>query len=326
MRGSIPSFSRTLFHSFAMLGSLIITTESAEACSSCGCTLSSEWDSQGLTSASGFRLDLRYDYLDQSQLRSGTGTVNRSDYPLPAEREIEDDTTNRYTTLSLDYSPTKTWGVNLQLPYIDRTHTTVPEGETEISSSKTTGLGDVRVIGRFQGFNDAHNWGLQLGLKLPTGAIHDTFRDGTAMGELLDRGLQSGTGTTDVLLGVYHFDSLSDNWDYFAQGMLQQPLNSAEHYRIGTAININAGVRYMAYSRVTPQFQINAKMSERDRGEQADSANSGGTLAYFSPGLSVNITPKLSTYGFVQIPLYQDVNGLQLAPRYTASIGLHYSL
>ena len=49
----------------------------ALACASCACSLSSDWESQGLTSGPGWRLDLRHDYINQSELRSGSGKVDR---------------------------------------------------------------------------------------------------------------------------------------------------------------------------------------------------------------------------------------------------------
>jgi hypothetical protein len=39
----------------------------------------------------------------------------------------------------------------------------------------------------------------------------------------------------------------------------------------------------------------------------------------------VPISKKASLYGFVQLPVYQNANGVQLAPRYTASVGMHYT-
>src|SRR6476620_10701035 len=117
----------------AVLGALVLSPSAAFACSSCGCTLSSDWDSQGFATQSGFRVDLRYDYIDQSQLRSGTDAVDRDDVPLPQEREIELETINRYTTLGLDYSPDADWGVNVQVPYTNRSHSTFAEGETTLS-------------------------------------------------------------------------------------------------------------------------------------------------------------------------------------------------
>lgn len=47
---------------------------------------------------------------------------------------------------------------------------------------------------------------------------------------------------------------------------------------------------------------------------------------HISPGVTVALTRNLNAYGFFQVPIYQRVNGLQIQPRYTVSIGLHYSL
>ena len=303
---------------------LILAASNSLACSSCGCTLSSDWDSQGYAATPGLRFDLRYDYLDQAQLRSGAGKVARSSLELPNEREVEQDTRNQYTTLGFDYSASQDWGVNLQLPYIERSHSSIAPGDTTPSSSKTGNLGDVRILARYQGWSD--KLGLQFGLKLPTGSFHDSFSAGPQRGMPLDRGLQAGSGTTDLLLGLYHFDALSQNWDYFAQGLLQQPLAARDGYQPGTSLNLNAGLRYLASESVIPQLQLNAKTSSRDRGANADSDNSGGSVLYLSPGVTISVNRKIKLFGFLQAPLYQNVNGLQLAPRYTFSMGVRYAL
>lgn len=309
----------------AVIGALSLSPPAALACSSCGCTLSSDWDSQGFATQSGFRVDLRYDYIDQSQLRSGTDAVDRSEIPLPQDREIEDSTINRYTTLGLDYSPNADWGVNVQVPYSNRSHSTFAEGETTLSSSHSSSIADVRVLARYQGFSPQHDTGIQFGLKLPTGSHDVRFATGTEAGNPLDRGLQPGSGTTDLLLGAYTFGTLNQNFDWFGQGLLQVALDSSDDYRTGASVNVNAGIRYMAHPRVTPQLQFNLRTQQRDGGEEADVDNSGGTLLDLSPGLSVEITQGLHAYGFVQVPLYQRVNGFQLAPHWTASVGLHYA-
>ncbi|WP_424193522.1 TonB-dependent receptor [Ampullimonas aquatilis] len=298
----------------------------ANACSSCGCTLSSDWDSQGYTVKPGMRFDLRYDYLNQNQLRTGTGKVDRGAITYPADREIEEGTRNQYLTLGFDYNPNQDWGINIQIPYIHRPHSTITENETDVSTSKTTGLGDIRVVGRYQGFVDEKNVGIQFGLKLATGSIHDTFKTGPEAGNPLDRGLQTGTGTTDLLLGLYHFGVLNQSWDYFAQGMLQFAINERESYKPGTSLNLNGGFRYLLNDTVVPQIQVNAKTGKRDSGDNADRDNSGGTLVYLSPGVTVSVTKDLKAFGFIQLPVYQNVNGYQLAPRYTFSLGLRYSM
>jgi len=312
-----------------LYGVALVVPLTAQACSSCGCTLSSEWESQGLSSASGLKLDLRYDYLNQSQLRSGSGKVNRANYPIGAAgREIEIGTINRYTTLGIDYAPNADWGINVQIPYIDRSHSTYGEDAadaTESSASHTRSLGDMKVIGRYQGFAERKNFGVQVGMKLPTGSHGRNFNAGLSAGKLLDRGLQPGSDSTDLLLGLYHFDALSQNCDYFAQGMVQTPVATQDGFRPGTSLNLNLGLRYMALGNIQPQLQINARTVAHDSGAQADRPNSGGNLAYFSPGVTVGVTRQTKLYGFVQLPIYQYVNGFQLAPRWTASVGANFS-
>jgi hypothetical protein len=308
-----------------LLGGAISASQTSFACSSCGCALSSDWASQGFGAASGFNVDLRYDYFNQNQLRSGTSTVDRGSI-FPAEREIQQETINRNYTLTLDYSPNADWGINLQIPYFDRFHTTVIDGDTDVSTSHTKSLGDLRVLGRYQGFSHDHSSGVQFGLKFATGSFHNNFIDGPQADTPLDRGLQPGTGTTDLLVGGYNFGALSRNWDYFAQALLQQPLNSREDFRPGTGLNVNAGLRYVANERFTPQIQLNLRAERRESGANADVENSGATLLYLSPGVTVHVTHNLHVYGFFQMPVYQRVNGFQIEPRYTVSAGLHYSM
>ncbi|HEX5393771.1 MAG TPA: hypothetical protein VFW68_10835 [Rhodocyclaceae bacterium] len=322
------------------LGAALCTlSATAFACASCGCTLSSDWESQGFTTQPGLKLDVRYDYLNQNQLRHNTGTIssaaasqltNSNGNPL----EVEKYTRNNYLTVGFDYTFNADWGVNVQLPYIMRSHSTLgvgsdgttPVGDGGSYNSQTSNLGDVKVIGRFQGFTEQHNVGVMAGLKLPTGShtLTGTSTDPNSPGAsaIIDRGLQPGTGTTDLILGVYTFDAINKNWDYFAQATVQTALGSKDQYKPGTGYNANVGVRYVGLESVVPQIQINARYVEHDMGANADQISTGGTLVYLSPGVVVPVSEKASVYGFVQLPIYQNVRGVQLTPHYTASLGV----
>jgi hypothetical protein len=270
-------------------------------------------------------MDLRYDYFNQNQLRNGTGTVDRGSITFPTDREIQQKTVNKNYTLALDYSGASNFGVTVLIPYFDRFHTTVAAGDTDVSTSHSRSIGDVRVIGRYHGLFGDHGTGVQFGAKLPTGAFQNNFIDGPQAGQPLDRGLQPGTGTTDLLLGIYHFGALSRNWDYFAMALLQQPLNSRDEFKPGTGINANFGVRYVANETIVPHLQINIRNEKRDSGTNADVDNSGATLAYLSPGVTVSVSKQAKIYGFVQIPIYQRVNGLAIEARTSVSVGIHYA-
>ncbi len=296
----------------------------ALACSACGCTLSSDWASQGLASSGGWRGDVRFDYFDQDQLRSGTDSVSRSSLDVPNENEIQQYTINRNYSFDLDYSPNKDWGVNFALPWFDRSHATIAAGDTAVSTSHDTGIGDLRILGRYTGFDAQRSTGFEFGLKLPTGMFGSDFRTGPQSGQPLDRGVQLGTGTTDLLLGIYTFGSFAPDWGYFGQALLTQPLDSREDFRPGTGINLNFGTRYTASPTFEPQVQINARFEKRESGANADVENSGASLIYISPGFNWNISRRFSAYAFVQAPIYQRVNGLQIEATWLASVGLHY--
>jgi hypothetical protein len=312
----------------AVLAGLALSTlllpGALDACSSCGCYLSSDWAAQGFVAGSGFRLDLRFDYFNQDQMRSGTGAADEADTSIPSDHEVQRNTINRNYTLVLDYSPSPEWGISVHVPFYDRYHTAFAEGDTEYSTSDFNRLGDLRIVGRYQGFSSNHSTGVQVGLKLATGAIHEEFIAGPEAGEPLDRGLQPGTGTTDLLVGVYHFGALGPRWNYFAQAFVQQPLSSRDDFKPGTGLNVNLGLRYLATAAVVPQVQLNLRAEKRESGANADVENSGATLAYLGPGLSIDVARGLQIYGFFQVPVYQNVNGLQIEPRYSASMGLHF--
>jgi hypothetical protein len=304
---------------------LLLSPAAALACSACGCTLTSDWVGEGLSAQPGLRAELRYDYIPQTDLRSGTHRVDRGSIALPTDREIEQHTYNHYVTAGLDWSQGD-WGVTVQAPFLSRPHDTIAEGDTDISHSHTNGLGDLRVTGRWQGFGGSGVTGVQLGLKLPTGGFHQTFQSGPQAGEPVDRGLQAGTGTTDLLLGLYHFGALAGGFDWFAQVNAAIPLNTREDYRPGNAALAAAGVRYTAWSGVTPQLQLNLRVAAQDTGLQSDHDNSGGELLYLSPGLTARLSPRVRLFGFVQLPVYQRVIGYQLTPKVTASAGVQVRL
>ena len=294
------------------------------ACSACGCTLNADWATQGLTSRTGWTADLRYDFFNQDDLRSGTGRVDRSTLALPNEEEIQQQTVNRNATLTLDYGLSSDWGVTLTLPWLERRHTTIAEGDTDISSSRSDSLGDVRVVARYTGFSEAQDWGLQLGLKLPTGDSHGVnFDGGPQQGEMLDRGLQAGTGSTDLLVGAFKFGAINETADWFGQALLQIPVIADRAFKPGVGANLTAGVRYRGFESIVPQLQFNSRVERRETGSEADTPNSGATLVYFSPGAAFNVSAKTSVYLFGQVPVYQRVNGYQLEPKWSVSAGVH---
>jgi hypothetical protein len=334
MAASTPILNYSLAAPLAAL-LLAAQVQPALACSTCGCSLNSDWSTQGYAPGAGVRLDLRYDYFDQKRLYHDTSRASpsASDYANSAAsgQEYQQDTRNHVVNATLDYSPNADWGVSLLLPYIDRHHTTVQPGDPAppdgVSSSQSSGIGDVRLLGRYQGFGTEHDFGILFGVKLPTGAKDTNFTGGPASllaapNNGLDRGLQLGSGTTDLLLGFYKVGALSHDWDYFLQALALEPLNSSSGFRPSDSLNVNIGARFMAWGELRPQLQLNARLEGR---ESADPANSGGTQVFLSPGLSYSVSERVDVYGFASVPVFVHANGYQLVQPFSVSVGAHYS-
>jgi hypothetical protein len=319
----------TRFPSSAAFAAMILTLAGAAptfACSECGCSLSSDWAALGYATRPGLETGLRHEYYDQTELRRGTSRVDRASFALPNDNEIQQGTLNRNTWLDLNYVVNSSWAISASVPVHDRFHTTIAEGDTTLSSSRASGLGDVRLLGRYQVSRSARSFGLQFGFKLPTGRFDQPFATGPQAGELLDRGLQLGTGTTNLLVGASWFARPSARVGFFAQAQLDQPLAARAGFLPSTNLNLSSGVRWLNSSRFTPQLQLNIKTESREHGTRADTANSGGTLAYVSPGLTAELSGRASAFAFVQLPVYQRVNGLQLEPKWILSAGLRWKL
>ena len=56
----------------------------------------------------------------------------------------------------------------------------------------------------------------------------------------------------------------------------------------------------------------------------AEPADSGGKYLFISPGLSFSVNRDLQLYAFVQFPLYQNVNGIQLTADSGFVVGASY--
>jgi hypothetical protein len=296
------------------------------SCGSAFCTINTSWDAHGAWLEPGARLDLRYESIRQDQPRSG-----RNDIAVGQIRRHHDEvlTVNRNLLASLDYTLNQDWGVNLLVPMVDRYHEHIHNhGGGQIPESwNFTELGDVRVMGRrrLSSSEDANahtvsTSAVNLGLKLPTGKTEVK----NSAGDEAERSLQPGSGTTDFVVGgSYSVAAPMRNLSWFVQGLAQLPMNEKDEYRPGHRFNFDVGSRYDVGDRLGLLLQVNALFKARDQGANAEPEDTGGKFVFLSPGLSYAFTSRLQAYGFVQLPIYQDVNGVQLVAKYAFAAGLN---
>lgn len=318
----------------------------ALACAACGDTLSKDWGTQGVSTTPGFTADLSYNYIKQDQQRYGSSTASSSQINNLWQngQEIEDYTTTQTISAALNYT-SDTWGLSTLLPFVHRTHGTFGDNSvsgslspdhSNYSSSSDNSIGDIRVIGRYTGFSADKTSGIIAGIKLPSGSTDANFNSGAAAGTPLDPSLQIGTGSTDLILGGFITGTVAE-YSWFAQGTVQHAVATksfaGDDFHPGDAYSLNTGIRYAKFgAKFTPMLQLNYIHRSPDTGAAATppdaltgGAATGGTLVYLAPGALVRVGGGTSVYGFVQLPVYQDVNSLQLSPRYTVTLGVQQS-
>ena len=317
--------SRLSTNVLAVSGALLAAGTVQPAHASCGatfCSVNTQWETQGAWTEPGLRLNLRYEYTDQDQLRSGADKVEPGGVPGTHD-ELR--TLNRNMQVGVDYAINPAWAISVQVPVVQRDHRHVHNDvPPEYEAWSLTGLGDLRLSGRYQTALGNHaTAGVQFGLKLPTGKFDET----NDLGLLAERSLQPGSGTTDALLGAYSYHHLEGAaTTLLVQGLWQRPLAERDDYQSGQQVTLDVGLRYALTRDLNAQLQLNLLWKDRDQGLNAEPDDSGGRSMFLSPGASYAMTTHMRLYGFVQLPLYQYVNGTQLTADWSAVAGISWRM
>ena len=276
---------------------LIAPTESL-ACA-CGCGIFDVSTSTMLPTQEGGMAFVEYDFMNQDRNWHHASSS-------PSAANDDKDIKSNSVTAGVQYMFNRSWGAEIALPYLQRHFTTTDENSSDVASFDHSSLGDIRLQGIYSGFSADMSSGITFGTKLPTGQHNQTG---------FDRDTAIGSGSTDLLLGAYHTGSLIKNWNWFANGLLDQPLLTQNGYRPGSEINAVTGVYYKGWrignAQISPIAQITGSYRLQDRGQQANPQNSGYERLLLSPGVEID-TGKFRIYGDVGFPVYDHVRGNQL--------------
>ena len=327
----VPSIARETndmkrrFIAFAVAACAVASRADA-SCGAAFCLVNTDWVSQGNYTDAGVHFDLHDEYIDLDQPRNGTDRIAVGEIPRHHD-EVE--TRNRNIVGALDWNFTPNWGIAASLPYVDRYHLHIHNhhGEQIPETWNFREIGDARVIGRYvdtKVADDAsrmHAWGVTFGVKLPTGKFDVKNGDG----EEAERTLQPGTGTTDALLGAFWNGAAPlTPWSWFARAQVVLPMNSRDDYKPGRQLLLDGGVRYAVTTAVGAMLQVNGQFKGRDSGANAEPDDSGQRQVFITPGVTWAFSRDAQAYAFVQLPVYQAVNGVQLTADWSALAGVSF--
>jgi hypothetical protein len=300
----------SLLSLFAAMGTVM-----GGAHASCGqafCVVNTNWAMQGVPSdPESSRLDLHYEYIDQNKLWQGNRKISAADDTADTR---ENRTLNHNIVATYDYTASNAWGVSIAVPLQQRVHDhiTDPTGTASYEKWDFTEMGDIKLMASYNITNDEdplNNFGLQFGLKLPSGSRTVANGDGTRA----ERALQPGSGSTDVIIGTFYTHrgfGVGSTW--FAQGTHQQAVMTRDDFRPGGVTSLTAGYTQPLAGALAGTLQLNALFKARDVGAQAEPDLSGGKYVFISPGLRYAASKSVQIYAYAQLPIYRFVNGIQL--------------
>lgn len=268
--------------------------------------------------------DISQQYLDQNQARVGT-----QDAPvgaIPAE-ENEVRTLNRTTTARISYQPTAGWSFMASLPYVSRYHEHIhDEAGTPVTQRWSfTGVGDLEAVAT-RTFVGVHH--VTAGFKAPTGARHVEEFDGDEP----EPPVRPGNGAWAAIAGAGSQWSITTKMPGGQSGTVPVRLSilgrangrGTERYRVGSELQTNLGLSYPVTRSIEAMLSGDFRVRAKDDpgATDAEAGHTGGTWAFVSPGLRVNVAGKTAFYGIVQLPVYQRVNGINLVSDFNLYLGV----
>jgi hypothetical protein len=110
----------------------------------------------------------------------------------------------------------------------------------------------------------------------------------------------------------------------FASVTYRRNGRGTHEYRRGDELQVSGGSEYPLAPSLHVIGQVNLRHTAKDDvGATIENpALTGGTYVYVSPGLRLLAGTNTSLYGYVQIPVVQRVNGVQLVSRANYLVGI----
>ncbi len=280
-----------------------------------------------------YSVELAYQYINQDDVRIGTEPATVGEIPAH-HNEIQTKTDGWAVTGRAFVS--RLLSLSATLPYMNRIHRHEHEhhpGFYEEQRWEYSGFGDLLLVSYWAPGGTLspgpYTISLQGGVKLPTGRRTVPEVDG----EQPEPMARPSTGSFDVVAGAQVRRSV--NTRTFAGATVPVPFalgvtgrlngQGTDDYRAGHELVVNLSGGWALAEAVTFLGQVNMRVrGEDDPGLTHDEpGNTGGTALYGPPGLRVALG-RMAAYSYVQLRLYENVNGIQITSPSHLMVGMNY--
>jgi hypothetical protein len=251
----------------------------------------------------GTRASTSYTYKSKGSLLRGSNEIND-----PQNSQLDE---HRFV-VAVDHGFRPDLTASLLIPYVYRTL------DTNGQDSTSSGLGDVAFLIKYRAWKKdwkrgASHFALISGMETPTGDTSE--RDN---GTLLPSSLQPGSGSWDPFAGILANLEL-DRFRFDGVVFFKANSEGSQDFEEGDFLSVEVDAAYRFLHKPYPGPSASVKLGfqwrhqERSKQNDVSLANSGSDEIVVRTGLTWHPVPRLDITSSVDLPLYQNLKGEQLA-------------
>ena len=261
------------------------------------------------------------------QLRYEYRSINRL---VDNDEVLENDPRSRSgqnISLKTDYVFNKSLAVSAVLPFVQQTRNNSSEKQ------QSFGVGDLTLMTQYS----LKSFSLGAAIKLPTGNVNQR----SSSGLLLSPDMMSGSGTYDFLFRLAYENNS------FLLPLLSARLNSTyrvngtnedfgstdsfagRRFAFGNELNLRGYLDYIVTTKklfFIPHLGLNYRFSGANTEQFVDAPNSGGHWLNIPVGLAISKDGIKTISFFSEIPVYQNLEGLQITTNISVGVQLSYKI
>ena len=219
------------------------------------------------------------------------------------------------------------------------------------------GFGDIKLLGKYRLYSDDHlapkdQVSALFGVSIPSGSIDEKFSNNPVPGQngtILPFKMQLGSGTFDPMIGLTYQGSLDPFWYGVTSLYTARVYDNNRGYQQGDEFRLDLYGMYQFHEKSVVQLQLNGTWEDRyseepDAGREFghghlgfnpanpftsplfDPSNYGGTQLNITAGIQWQPLPLNVIELNGSVPLYQDLNGPQMAEDYRVMLTWYIEL
>jgi len=299
-----------------------ILFSNAQTCCSGGIPLSNNIGLAPLEKGT-LQIGIHYDYNNLNTLNFGT-------------EKLDDNSRLRIThsiLLNANYDITKRISIEGLFTWVNQRRKITQFGNENLEQS--SGIGDAVLLLKYHfsnTFGQNSNLNIGVGTKIPLGSTTET----NSQGIILNADLQPGSNVWDLLLWTlmsknFNFRPSFSVWSqltYRNTGTNKEYLENST-YKFGNEFQAYLGFsdQFLIFNALTnPGISFKYRHAEKDVISGFEFDNTGGKWISVIPDFSIYIKPNIIFSTQAEIPLYNNVDGIQLTPTYRLTTGLLFRI